>query len=99
METRTRAIAIVLLGEGLLFGVGVPIWLAAGVADGTLRLSGALFGLLIVLGIVVVPLLGGGVHLLARDHRRRRRLARPIDGVLVANARRDGARPSSDAAN
>lgn len=68
MVASTRVIGAVLIAAGGVIGLVAVAWLASGLADddGSLRLSGAILGLALVLGFIVIPLVGGGAVVLRR---------------------------------
>lgn len=66
VQASGRLIGILLLGAGLVIGVAATTWLLLGREEGTLRGSGVALGLVLLLGCLVLPLLGGGVFFLAR---------------------------------
>lgn len=61
-----RVVAFLLLGAAALLVVLGVAWLGGGVAEGRLRLTGALLGG-VLLAALALPLLGGGVFLLLRS--------------------------------
>ncbi len=63
-----RTVAILLLGGAALLVILGIAWLGGGMAEGRLRLTGALLGG-VLLAALALPLLGGGVYLLARSRR------------------------------
>jgi len=75
MAASGRLVGILLLGAGIVIGVGIVAWLGAGLREGNLRGSGAVFGLVLLFGVVVLPLLGAGVYFLVRGRAEARELA------------------------
>lgn len=73
-----------LIGAGVLLVLAAGGWLVANLAEGTLRISGAVFGL-VLLVIVVVPLLGGGAFLFARGREEARQFAEVAKERQVLN--------------
>lgn len=63
MVSSTRVVGIVLIVAGAIIGLIATAWILSGLADpdGGLRLSGAILGLALILGFVVLPLVGGGI--------------------------------------
>jgi hypothetical protein len=57
-----RIIGIVLMASGAIIGLISLAWLGSGLADdeGGLRLSGAILGAAMILGVIVLPMVGGG---------------------------------------
>ncbi len=66
MTSSGRVIGWILIVAGAVIGVLVSIWLLSGLGEGTLRGSGAVFGLLFAFLILVAPLVGGGIFFLTR---------------------------------
>ena len=66
MAASGRVIGIVLIIAGLVLGVAVGAYLFLGVREDNLTGSAAVFGIVLLFGAVVLPLLGGGVFLLMR---------------------------------
>jgi hypothetical protein len=66
MAASARLVGLVLIGAGLFLGVVIPLWLYLGTEEGTLRGTGAIFGLALLYGVLVLPLLGGGLYFFRR---------------------------------
>jgi hypothetical protein len=66
MAASARLVGLILIGAGLFLGVVIPLWLYLGTEEGTLEGSGAVFGLALFYGILVIPLLGGGLYFVRR---------------------------------
>jgi len=67
MSGRSRIAGLALMATGIALGVLASAWLVSGVAEESLRRSGLILGLVLV-GVLVLPLMGGGVILLLRGH-------------------------------
>lgn len=61
-----RLVAFLLMGAALVLVLLGVVWLGGGVAEGRLRLSGALLGG-VLLAALAIPLFGGGIYLLMRS--------------------------------
>lgn len=70
-----KTMGLILIGVGVAIGLAVGAWLVAGMAEGTLQLSGALLGLVLLLLFIVLPLVGGGAYILVRGRAEDRELA------------------------
>ena len=68
MLASTRTVGLVLIVVGILLAALAAVWLVSGVAEESLRRSGLMLGLAVT-GVLVLPLLGGGVILLLRGRR------------------------------
>ena len=66
MSSSGRVIGIILIVAGIILGAVIALWLTSGMSEGTLRGSGALFGLFFALLVLVAPLVGGGIFFLTR---------------------------------
>ncbi len=66
MAASGRVIGLVLLAAGLILGLAVVLYLYLGVAEGTLTGSAAVFGIILLFGVLVLPLIGGGIYFLVR---------------------------------
>jgi DNA-directed RNA polymerase subunit RPC12/RpoP len=66
MTSSGRVIGLILIAAGLVIGVLIAVWLFSGMTEGTLRGSGAIFGLLFAVLVLVAPLVGGGIYFLTR---------------------------------
>ncbi len=75
MAASGRVVGILLLGAGVVIGVLLVAWLGLGIQEGTLEGSGAVLGLILGFGFVVLPLIGGGVYFLLRGRAEARELA------------------------
>jgi hypothetical protein len=66
MAASARLVGMILIGAGLFLGVVIPLWLIVSREEGTLEGSGAVFGLALFYGVLVIPLLGGGLYFFRR---------------------------------
>jgi hypothetical protein len=76
MAASGRLVGSILIGAGLFLGVVIPLWLYLGTEEGTLEGSGAVFGLALFYGILVIPLLGGGLYFVRRGQAEAKELSR-----------------------
>jgi len=70
-----RVIGLVLIGAGIVLGIAITTWIMFGVNEGNLRGSGAALGLSLLLGLIVLPLIGGGAFLFIRGNAEARELS------------------------
>lgn len=75
MAASGRVIGIILTGAGVVLGIAITAWILAGVNEGNLEGSGAALGLSLLLGLIVLPLVGGGVFLILRGNAEARELS------------------------
>jgi hypothetical protein len=66
MAASGRVVGLLLIIVGAVLGIGIGAWLFLGMQEGNLQGSGAVFGLIFLFGILVLPLLGGGVYFFIR---------------------------------
>jgi hypothetical protein len=89
MSSSGRVIGIILIAAGIVLGAVIALWLTSGMSEGTLRGSGAIFGLFFALLVLVAPLVGGGIFFLTRGraeeqaNRRARAQRRLLDMVTT----------------
>lgn len=76
MAASARLVGIVLIGAGIFLGVVIALWLFLGTEEGTLRGTGALLGLALLYGVLVIPLVGGGIYFLRRGQAEAKELGR-----------------------
>jgi hypothetical protein len=60
-----RVVGLILLGAGLIFGIGFWAWLIQGIREDRIEGSGALFGVILSL-FLIVPLVGGGIYFIIK---------------------------------
>jgi ribosomal protein S27AE len=66
MAASGRLVGILLIGAGALLGIGIGGWILAAKSDGDLQTSGAVFALVLLFGVVVLPMIGGGIYFLVK---------------------------------
>jgi ribosomal protein S27AE len=74
MAASGRVVGALLLIAGIVIGVGLVAWLGFGVQEGNLEGSGAVLGLILGFGVLVLPLVGGGIYFLLRGRAEAREL-------------------------
>lgn len=91
MKSTSSTLGIVLMAAGAIVAVLVVAWLATGIMDegSDLELSGAVLGGLVCMGVLVLPLVGGGLLILTRARREEAAMAhvarqRKLLGVVEA---------------
>jgi hypothetical protein len=85
MSSSGRLYGWILLAAGLALGAIIAIWLLSGMREGTLRGSGAIFGLLFAFIFLVAPLLGAGVFFLSRGRAEERMMTRESSQTRLLN--------------
>ncbi len=66
---------MLLLVAGVVIGLATLGWLGSGLNEGKLQGSGAILGFIFLFGVVVLPLIGGGIYFLLRGRSEARELA------------------------
>lgn len=75
MVASGRVVGLILLVAGIVLGIAVSVYLYLGVQEDTLTGSAAVFGVILLFGVLVLPLLGGGIYFLVRGQSEARELA------------------------
>jgi len=60
-----RIVGIILIGIGIILGVAIGGWLLAGQAEGGLRTTGLMLGVVLML-VLVLPFLAGGAYMFSK---------------------------------
>lgn len=76
MAASGRVVGAVLIAIGVVLGVLLVAWLGLGLREDRLEGSGAVLGLILGLGFVALPLIGGGLYFLLRGRGEARDLAK-----------------------
>ena len=61
MRSSGKSIGLGMIAAGAILGIAGGAWLISGINEDKLEQSGAIFGLILLLGVVVLPLVGGGI--------------------------------------
>ena len=75
MAASGRVIGMLLLVAGVVIGLATIAWLGSGLNEGKLQGSGAILGFILLFGVIVLPLIGGGIYFLLRGRSEARELA------------------------
>jgi ribosomal protein S27AE len=70
-----KVVGILLIGGGLVLGLAIVGWLLSGLQDDKIDTAAAIFGLILALGVVILPMVGGGVYFLIHGIREERSIA------------------------
>lgn len=76
MRASGRVVGILLIGAGVVVGIGILLWLIQGIREDNLEGSGAVFGFVLLFGVIVLPLVGGGIYLSLRGRQEAKELER-----------------------
>lgn len=66
MKSSGKMVGLGMVAAGLILGLAGGAWLVSGMNEDKLEQSGAIFGLILLLGIVVIPLAGGGIFFMRK---------------------------------
>lgn len=61
MSSSGKLVGLGMIAAGAILGIAGSAWLISGMNEDKLERSGAIFGLILLLGVVVIPLVGGGI--------------------------------------
>lgn len=61
MSSSGKLVGLGMIAAGAILGIAGSAWLISGMNEDKLERSGAIFGLVLLLGVVVLPLVGGGI--------------------------------------
>lgn len=61
MSSSGKLVGLGMIAAGAILGIAGSAWLISGMNEDKLERSGAIFGLILLLGAVVIPLVGGGI--------------------------------------
>lgn len=75
MAASGKVIGSILIAAGVILGAIISLWIMSGVNEGNLQGSGAILGLALMFGLIVLPLLGAGIFLFLRGKSEERELA------------------------
>lgn len=75
MRASGRVVGLILIAVGAIIGILGGSWLILNVQSNDLQTTGAVFGAIFIFGIVVLPLVGGGIFLLIKGQAEAKDLA------------------------
>lgn len=68
MTSSGRTVGFILIAVGAVIGAAITAWILFGVREGNLRGSGAALGFVLLFGVIVLPLVGGGIFMLIKGN-------------------------------
>ncbi len=68
MSSSGRTVGLILIGVGVVIGITITAWILFGVREGNLRGSGAALGFVLLFGVIVLPVIGGGIFMLVKGN-------------------------------
>jgi hypothetical protein len=75
MRASGRVVGLILIAVGAIVGILAGTWLILNVQSNDLQTTGAVFGAVFIYGLIVLPLIGGGVFLLIKGQSEAKDLA------------------------
>ncbi len=75
MRASGRVVGLILIAVGAVVGILAGTWLILNVQSDDLQTTGAVFGAVFIYGLIVLPLVGGGVFLLIKGQSEAKDLA------------------------
>ena len=75
MRASGRVVGLILIAVGAIVGILAGTWLILNVQSDNLQTTGAVFGAVFIYGLIVLPLIGGGVFLLIKGQSEAKDLA------------------------
>lgn len=76
MRSSGKMIGLGMVAAGVILGLAGGAWLVSGMNENKLEQSGAIFGLILLLGVVVIPLVGGGIFFIRKGAQEEQQLAK-----------------------
>src|SRR5690606_19577598 len=76
VSSRGKTVGLILVAVGIILAIALGSWLFFAYQEGTIEASGAAFGGAIFAGVLVLPLVGGGLFLMKKGGDEERDLAR-----------------------
>lgn len=76
MRSSAKLVGLGMIAAGVILGIAGGAWLISGMNEDKLESSGAIFGLILLLGVVVLPLVGGGIFFTRRGAEEQKELAK-----------------------
>jgi ribosomal protein S27AE len=76
MRSSGKMIGLGMIAAGAILGIAGGAWLISGMNEDKLEQSGAIFGLILLLGVVVLPLVGGGIFFVRKGAQEEQHMAK-----------------------
>lgn len=76
MRSSGKMVGLGMIAAGAILGLAGGAWLISGMNEDKLEQSGAIFGLILLLGVVVLPLVGGGIFFTRKGAQEEQQLAK-----------------------
>ena len=76
MSSSGKLVGLGMIAAGAILGIAGSAWLISGMNEDRLERSGAIFGLILLLGVVVLPLVGGGIFFMRKGSLEEKQMAK-----------------------
>ena len=76
MRSSGKLVGLGMIAAGAILGLAGGAWLVSGMNEDKLETSGAVFGLILLLGVIVLPLVGGGIYFTRKGAEEEKQLAK-----------------------
>lgn len=76
MRSSGKLVGLGMIAAGVILGIAGGAWLISGMNEDKLEQSGAIFGLILLLGVIVLPLVGGGIYFTRKGAEEEKELAK-----------------------
>ncbi|MGD9712003.1 MAG: hypothetical protein AB7V46_08070 [Thermomicrobiales bacterium] len=86
MKSSGKLVGMLLIVAGLILGAAILAWLISGLNDDKLDTAAAIFGIVLALGVIVLPMVGGGLYFLVHGLREEKTIARIEQQRKLLNA-------------
>lgn len=86
MKSSGKLVGILLIAGGLILGLAILAWLISGLNDDKIDTAAAIFGIVLALGVIVLPMVGGGTYFLIHGLREERAMAKVAQQRKLLNA-------------
>lgn len=86
MKSSGKLVGLLLIAGGLILGAAILAWLISGMNDDNLDTAAAIFGIVLALGVIVLPMVGGGLYFLVHGLREEKQIARIEEQRKLLNA-------------
>ncbi len=76
MSSSGKMVGLGMIAAGAILGIAGSAWLISGMNEDKLEQSGAVFGLILLLGVIVIPLIGGGIFFMRKGAMEEKQMAK-----------------------
>lgn len=86
MKSSGKLVGLLLIAGGVILGLAILAWLVSGLNDDKIDTAAAVFGIVLTLGAIVLPMVGGGIFFLIHGLREEKAIARIDQQRQLLNA-------------